>query len=98
VGRWFLAVWLVALSIESTDLLALMAPDECLELAGDSSATDPCPDVCFRCFCCARTTVMPSLTPKAAPAPALVTPSLRKAGDAERVAHPLDIFHVPKSL
>jgi hypothetical protein len=56
VLRLFLTVWLAAFAIQSTDLLALVVPDTCVEDAS-GSGSDQCPQNCARCVCCARLSV-----------------------------------------
>jgi hypothetical protein len=56
VLRLFLTVWLAAFAIQSTDLLATVVPDSCVEDA-PGSASDQCPQNCARCVCCARLSV-----------------------------------------
>jgi hypothetical protein len=53
VARVFLAVWLAAFTLQTTEVLAVIAADTCAEDVLGSVA-DPCPEGCPRCVCCAR--------------------------------------------
>ena len=94
--RVLLALWLAAFSVQTTDLVALVAPDGCTEETRGSSS-DPCDDGCPRCLCCARAAVfIPQALPPARTdivARPIVTPS----SDSLITAIPRGIFHVPKS-
>lgn len=97
VVRLFLAVWLVGFAVQSTDVLASIVPDDCVEDTR-GSASDPCPDQCARCVCCAR---MPVSVPQVlAVAPfdvVAITESLPPIGRPTNPA-PRGILHVPKTL
>jgi len=92
-----LLVWLAAFAVQSTDLLATVIPDACVEDARGST-TDPCPDDCARCVCCARVpafvphlmTSAPSATPGVADTLAPIDPSTSP--------EPRGILHIPKAL
>lgn len=97
VVRLFLAVWLAAFSVQSTELLASVIPDDCVEDTRGSAA-DPCSDDCARCVCCA---CVPVFVPHVSASTPADTPVV-----AEPVA-PIDpstsplvrgILHVPKPL
>ena len=95
--RLFLAVWLVAFSLQSADVFALVAPDGCAELGQADGAGDRCPDdSCATCICCARrpgpaaTPVTLEFEPPAiAASPAVISLSSS--------ASPRQILHVPKA-
>ena len=97
VVRLFLAVWLAAFAVQTTDLLASVVPDECVEDTQGSGA-DPCPERCTRCVCCARLPVF--VPPVAAPAPtaAPVTADALQTIDPSTTPHPRGVLHVPKAL
>ena len=95
VVRLFLVIWLAAFAAQATDLLALVAPDECTEETR-GTAGDPCDDGCRALhvlrpraglrssgFAPARTDVSARLVmlPPTAPSAAPI---------------PRGIFHVPK--
>jgi hypothetical protein len=96
VVRLFLAIWLAAFAAQTTDLVASVIPDNCIEESRGSSA-DPCPENCVRCVCCARLSVfVPQVL---APEPADtggVTEPLPPL-DPSTNALPLGILHVPKA-
>lgn len=96
--RTLLACWLVLFAVQSTDVLALVAPDGCFEAAEGGDGDDGCPDQgCTRCLCSARvpapltTTITMAFGPPGAMAPPAF---LAPATDAA----PRRILHVPKSL
>lgn len=97
VVRLFLAVWLAAFAVQSTDLLASVLPDDCVEDTR-GSGTDPCSENCARCVCCTR---LPVFVPQV-----LVSPAREVLVDAEAIpliapattAHPRGVLHVPKAL
>ena len=97
MGRLFLAAWLALFAIQSSDLLAAVAPDDCVEETR-RSAGDPCSDNCARCVCCARIPVF-------VPQPLVPTPTddVTVADpppplDSSTTAAPRGVFHVPKVL
>jgi hypothetical protein len=95
--RLFIALWLAVVSIQSTDLLALIAPDSCADAGtGVGGADDPCEGDCARCVCCTRVpTRMPVVTVwDPAPSSAGVPPTLI---DLSSNAAPRGILHVPKT-
>jgi hypothetical protein len=96
VVRLLLTLWLAAFAVQSVELPMLLAPDGCTEETR-GSASDPCPESCPRCLCCAR---VPAFVPQdATPVPAepvahaLVLPAL----DPSTTPSPHGIYHVPKS-
>ena len=93
--RLFLTLWLVAFSVQASDLVAAVAPDGCTEEAAGS--TDACADACLRCICCARPSLFVAQAAQAdAPATAVrVTPPSRI--DSFTDAVPRGILHVPKA-
>lgn len=97
VARLFFACWLGLFAIQTSDLLILVAGDDCTEaIAG--SASDPCPQNCARCFCCVQ--IAPFLTLVSAtvcdePALPLV---MFGPSDAPPNPPPHRILHVPKSF
>jgi hypothetical protein len=95
VVRVFLAVWLAAFAIQTTDLLTLVAPDTCTE-AIQGSAQDPCPEGCPRCLCCAR---VPAFEPQAAgeaPVEAVSRASIVPPRLPATTPSPHRVFHVPR--
>ena len=97
VARLLLAVWLAAFAVQTTDLVALVAPDECTEKV-EGTATDPCADgACTRCVCCAR---VPAFVPQG-----LLGPVVQRITRVSQLpplepftaASPQGIFHVPKN-
>ena len=97
VGRTFLALWLGVFAGQSANLLAIVVPDDCTEAASESRHTDPCPDDCVQCVCCARTTVVtpPAVNP-GAPELLLATLVIPEA-QSPVSPYPPDILHVPKA-
>ena len=96
VVRLLLTVWLAAFVVQSTDLLASIIPDDCVEDSRGSS--DPCSDSCARCVCCAR---LPIFVPQvAASAPLNVLGIADPLPPIHRVTSPAPrgILHVPKVL
>jgi hypothetical protein len=96
VVRLFLAIWLAAFAAQATDLVASVIPDDCVEETRGSS-TDPCPDNCARCVCCAR---LPVFVPQAfAPEPVDTgnVTGLLPPLEPSTSALPLRILHVPKA-
>lgn len=96
MARLFLAVWLAAFAVQTSDILMVVAPDTCTEDV-QGSAADPCPDGCPRCFCCAR---VPAFIPFALaidlPEPATLAVQLPPL-DPSTTASPRGVLHVPKS-
>lgn len=98
VRRLLLATWLAVFALQSADVVALVLPDGCFELAEGGDDDDGCPDQgCARCLCGARipapvvTTVTFAIEPPAAAAPpAFLEPSTSVS--------PRGVFHVPKAL
>jgi hypothetical protein len=97
VVRLFLAVWLAAFAVQSTDLLATVVPDDCVEDTR-GSAGDPCPENCARCVCCARLTVFVRQALTSTPADTVVDVAPVPLIDRYTSAAPRGILHVPKAL
>jgi hypothetical protein len=88
-------------TVQSAELLALIAPDDCAELLvpgereGDEG--DDCPQECARCVCCARRAASllrsaplePAMTPGVDDTPAYLSWT--------SIGPPRDIFHVPRT-
>jgi hypothetical protein len=96
VVRLFLAIWLAAFAVQSSELLAALVPDECVEEARGSAA-DPCPENCARCVCCARIPVFVPQVAAPAPTEAVADVDLLPPGDPSTSALPRGILHVPKT-
>ena len=95
--RVFLTLWLAAFAVQTTDLLATVIPDSCVEDTRGSAA-DPCPENCARCVCCAR---LPVFVPHVlAPTAADVLGVDDPLPPIERTTNPAPrgILHVPKVL
>ena len=94
--RVFLVLWLAVFSVQTSGIVAAVAADDCVDFAADER-TDTCPDICLRCVCCARMTVVPSLL--AEPCASAVVTATPSAPVAPRLttAHPPGILHVPKA-
>ncbi len=96
VTRLFLVVWLALFAVQTSDLVAAVAPDGCTEYS-TRSGSDPCPDGCARCVCCARVAVfVPQGMDAVASGPRSdipVPPSIDRISSAE----PRGILHVPKT-
>jgi hypothetical protein len=94
--RLFLALWLAVFAVQSTELLTVVAPDECTENSS-TSAGDACRDGCLRCICCARVPVFVTQvsTGSAAPAVAVTEAIMRARAVADPT--PRAIYHVPKA-
>jgi hypothetical protein len=95
VVRVCIVLWLAVFTIQSADLLTIVAPDSCTEEV-QGSAADPCSDGCARCVCCAR---VPVFIPRAVPLVAegeVARPEPVLPGDAPTDPTPRGIFHVPK--
>ena len=97
VVRLFLAVWLAAFAVQSTNLIASVLPDDCVEDTR-GSATDPCPDTCARCVCCARATVFIRQALASTPADCVADVAPLPLIDRYTSAAPRGILHVPKAL
>ena len=95
--RLFLAVWLVAFVVQSTDLLASIIPDDCVEDTRGSAA-DPCSENCARCVCCARVPVFVPQLSASAPSDTLVIANTLPPIDRPTSPTPRGILHVPKAL
>ena len=95
--RLFLAVWLAAFAVQSTDLLATIIPDDCVEDTR-GSATDPCSENCARCVCCARVPVFVPQVLASASSDALVVADTLPSIDRQTSPAPRGILHVPKVL
>ena len=95
--RFFLTLWLAAFAIQSADLLAAVAPDECVEDTRGSSA-DPCDENCARCVCCARVPVFVPQTLTPATATTLAIAVTFQPIDPSTSPEPRGILHVPKAL
>ena len=95
VVRLCLALWLAVFTIQSSDLLMIVAPDSCTE-ATSGSPTDPCDDACPRCVCCARVPVfIPAVVPVAVAVngtDAAAFPPIEPSSTPS----PHRIYHVPK--
>jgi hypothetical protein len=97
VGRLFLAAWLALFAIQSSDLLAAVVPDDCVEETRGSAA-DPCSENCARCVCCAR---IPVFVPQAlvpTPTDALTVADAQPPLAPSTTAAPRGVFQVPKTL
>lgn len=96
VTRFVLAVWLALFAVQSSDIVMVLAPDDCVEDTRGTSS-DACGDDCARCVCCHR---VPSLI-----ASLTVAPTITQVVDfADRPldrhppsAEPNRILHVPKA-
>jgi hypothetical protein len=97
VVRLFLAVWLAVLAVQSTDLVATLVPDDCVEGTRDS-ADDPCAGNCARCVCCARFPVFVAqvLASAVTEAPVATDPIPPTDSSSSPVAR--GVLHVPKTL
>jgi hypothetical protein len=95
--RLFLALWLMAFAVQATDLLAVVAPDNCTEDAR-GPADDGCADACLRCVCCARLPVF--VTQQAAASGSVASDAAMPASPARqlRTPDPRAIYHVPKPV
>jgi hypothetical protein len=96
VLRVFLTVWLAAFAVQTTDLLATVVPDGCVEETRGSAA-DPCPENCARCVCCARLPIfIPQIESPASDVP--VNPVSLPPIQRSTISVSQPIFHVPKAL
>ena len=93
--RFVLAIWLAVFAIQGTELLASVIPDECVEDTR-GSATDPCPESCARCVCCARLPVFLPHLAAALPTDPVVTPAPLPPLGRFTSPQPRGILHVPK--
>ena len=94
--RLFLALWLALFAVQTSDLIAAVSPDECVESRG-GAADDACPDSCARCLCCARGPVfVPHAAVPAAGEPMVPLP-VPPSSDSATSGEPHGIFHVPKT-
>jgi hypothetical protein len=95
VGRLVLAVWIAAFCVQTTDMLALVASDDCTEDVRGTAA-DPCPEGCPQCLCCARGPVfVPELATAESVtqvAPIVVSSPVQLLSDPNL----LGVYHVPK--
>lgn len=93
--RLFLALWLALFAVQTTELIAVVSPDGCIESSA-GSPDDACPDACARCICCARVAVIIlDLAPEGTPVP--VT-RVRPPAPSNLVPDPCPrrILHVPR--
>ncbi len=97
VLRLLLVVWLGVFSFQSGNLLVLVAADDCVQLATDRTAGDPCPDTCARCVCCARVAASVSSDVMSAPVDRPVVAAALAEFDFPTSAEPHGILHVPKT-
>jgi hypothetical protein len=97
VAKVFLAVWIALFSMQASELLAAVVPDDCVEDIRGSDA-DPCPDPCPRCVCCARIPLAIAQIPAAPPLAVVAAPLVIRAADRVASADPHGILHVPKTL
>lgn len=95
MARLFLAVWLGAFTLQTTDVLIVLAADECDDSI-QGSAADPCPQNCSRCICCARVATFIHTVLTSAPADAPATRATVRPSDVLPDPAPHRIFHVPK--
>jgi hypothetical protein len=96
VGRLFLVLWLALFAVQTSDLVAAVAPDGCLAATGDP-AGDSCPDGCARCICCARVSLfVPHVVPAGFTGTFADIPAHPIVGFASS-AEPHGILHVPKT-
>ena len=95
VVRLFLVIWLAAFAVQSTELLAGVVPDDCVEET--RGAADSCPQNCARCVCCARLPmfVAPVLTQASLDTPA--SAAILPPTDFSTSAFPRGVLHVPKT-
>ena len=94
--RVILTVWLASFAVQTTDLLATVVPDGCVEDTRGSTA-DPCPENCARCVCCARLPIfIPQIESPASDV--LVTAVSLPPIQRSTISTPQPIFHVPKAL
>ena len=92
----FLTVWLAAFAIQSTELLASVVPDSCVE-GTQGSPADPCQDNCARCVCCARVPIFilqVNLPTSGILVSAVSFPPIERS----TISFPQTIFHVPKTV
>ena len=97
VVRLFLALWLAAFAVQTTDLVAAVVPDECTEDTR-GSAGDPCSDDCARCVCCARLPVFVPQVVGSTPLGVLDTADPLPPVAPSTSPLPRGILHVPKPL
>jgi hypothetical protein len=98
VARVLFAVWLGLFALQASDVLAFVAPDDCI---GDSSSSrdDACQaGTCMRCVCCART-VAP-VTPVADVVSSSTSVVVDQPSCTEFLPSPAPraILHIPKAL
>lgn len=93
----FLGLWLAAFAVQTTDLIAAVAPDSCTEEAG-GAPNDTCPEDCPSCVCCARVPVC--VPPGVQPINVGLTGSrgLLAFIDPSTTPSPQGVFHVPKNF
>lgn len=93
--RLFLALWLALFAVQTSELIAVVSPDGCVESSAGAPG-DACPDACTRCICCARVAVVIlDISPAGTPVPvtrALVPAPSHLAPDP----CPRGILHVPR--
>jgi hypothetical protein len=96
VARLFLAVWLAAFTVQTTDFLTWVAPDTCTEDVRGSDA-DPCPDGCARCQCCARVLAYVSQAGTSAFGEHVTGARLLPPLDPFTIPSPHGVLHIPKN-
>jgi hypothetical protein len=97
MARVLLAFWLALFVLQTTELLAGVVPDECVEDTR-SAGDDPCPQNCAYCVCCARLPVFVPVAVPLAPAEPLAMPASAASVSQPASPAPRGIFHVPKAL
>jgi hypothetical protein len=94
--KFFLAAWVAVFACQTAGVAALVAPDDCVELAGNAQDDDPCPDTCPTCVCCARVPASLSPDPVSVAEPPVLA-SVPPVIDSFSSATPRGILHVPKT-
>jgi len=97
VARLLLACWLSVFTLQTSDLIALVACDDCTEETR-GAADDPCPQNCARCVCCAQRAPVVTVALVDGLQNLAGTPLHLAALGAALNPPPQRILHVPKHL
>ena len=97
MARLFFACWLGMFAVQTSDLLVLVAGDDCTEAVA-GSASDPCPQNCARCFCCMQIAPVVTLASANVCDDAALSKAFLGPTDAPPNPPPHRILHVPKSF
>ncbi|HEY1303853.1 MAG TPA: hypothetical protein VGF24_09920 [Vicinamibacterales bacterium] len=98
MARVLLALWLGLFAMQATDVLAFVAPDDCVG-GCSSSRDDACQTgTCMRCVCCARTVAPVTPVTVVLSSTASVVVDVPSFTEFVPSPDPRGILHIPKAL